>query len=545
MKLQVAFCLGVALSAPSASAAANFQTVAPTVAAAPAQIEPEQLAQEQLGQEQLGQEQLGREPQPHHLQDEVFYQIFTRSMRDSNGDGQGDLEGIKQSLDYLKRLGVTSILLTPLYPSSFYHNYFASDFDGIDPEFGTMEDFRNLLRAIHARGMKLYLDEEFQYVAYDHRWFKSALGHPQSPYSDFLIFNGKDNSKPESGPFGISMAKRFPEGETGITTVNMRSPKLRKWATEYLMRWVDPNGDGDHSDGVDGFRLDHMMDDLDNKHLLTNLFDNFWKPVFNELRKADPGITIIAEQWDWGDGSDFLRCGGVDAVFAFPLVAAIRSFDKAKIEAAIERIEKASPKGKHELVFLENHDMQRIASDKGMTPQKLRTAATLALVLKGTPLIYYGQELGMRGALRPEYQSDEKDIGDREAFEWRASSEAPGQANWYKGSKSYWTKRFAKDHDGVSLEEEDKNPSSLLNHYRRLLKLRAAHPALRSASQRVLPSPARILEIERSGAGEDLLIIANLSSDPSDLAISGRDLLSGRRIQRLHLAPFAASVVRR
>lgn len=94
------------------------------------------------------------------LQNEVFYHIFTRSMRDSNGDRQGDLKGIEQSLPYLKRLGVTSILLTPLYPSPFYHNYFASSFDGIDPSFGTMADYRSLVRAIHARGMKLYLDQE-------------------------------------------------------------------------------------------------------------------------------------------------------------------------------------------------------------------------------------------------------------------------------------------------------------------------------------------------------------------------------------------------
>ena len=116
--------------------------------------------------------------------DEVFYQIFTRSMRDSDGDREGDLKGIEQSLPYLERLGVTSILLTPIYPSPFYHNYFASDFEGVDPEFGTIDDYRSLVRAIHARGMKIYLDEEFQYVAYDHPWFKSALGNPASPYSN-------------------------------------------------------------------------------------------------------------------------------------------------------------------------------------------------------------------------------------------------------------------------------------------------------------------------------------------------------------------------
>ncbi len=452
---------------------------------------------------------------PASFDDEVFYQMFTRSMRDSNGDREGDLKGIEQSLPYLQRLGVTSILLTPIYPSPFYHNYFARDFEGVDPEFGTMADYRSLVRAIHARGMKIYLDEEFQYVAYDHPWFKSALGNPASPYSDFLIFHGPNNTKPEEGPFGITMAARFPGGETGITTVNMKSPKVRAWATDYLLRWVDPNGDGNFVDGVDGFRLDHMMDDLDNKHIMTNLFDSFWQPVFARLRAKNPKLHLIAEQWDWGYGGDFLHRGHVDAAFAFPIANAVRTFDKAKIVEAIDKTATAIPAGKHELVFVENHDMPRVASDAGMTPEKLRTAATLGILLKGTPLIYYGQELGMRGIARPEYKSDEKDIGNREAFEWNAKVEAPGQANWYKGPKSYWTERSAKDNDGISVAEEDRDPNSLLNHYRMLLKLRAQHAAFRTGAQRVIQTGPNDLMIERIGGGERFLIIVNLSNKPA------------------------------
>ncbi len=511
MKRLLALLLGLSLLSPCASATANPRRAAIPMSAS-----------------------------PQNLENEVFYQIFTRSMRDSNGDGEGDLKGIEQSLPYLQRLGVTSILLTPLYRSDFYHNYFASSFDGVDPEFGTIDDYRSLVEAIHKRGMKLYLDEEFQYVAYDHPWFKSALGNPGSPYSDFLIFHGPNNTKPEEGPFGITIAPRFPGAETGITTVNMKSPKFRTWAADYLMRWVDPNGDGDVSDGVDGFRLDHMMDDLDNKHILTNLFDSFWKPVFAQLKARNPKLHLIAEQWDWGDGGDFLRRGGVDAAFAFPLASAIRSFDKAKIIAALDQIENAIPNGKEELVFIENHDMQRIASDPGITPDKLRTAATLAMLLKGTPLIYYGQELGMRGAPRPEFKSDEKDIGDREAFEWSARTQAPGQANWYKGLKSYWTERFAKDNDGISVAEENRDPRSLLEHYRKLLKLRRSHPALVTGSQRVIETRPQLLTVERSGGGERLWIVANLSNQPASYLAF--DLLSGR--PRRLLKPFETIVIK-
>ena len=478
------------------------------------------------------------------LEREVFYHIFTRSMRDSNGDGQGDLKGIVQSLDYLKGLGVTSILLTPLYPSPFYHNYFASDFEGVDPEFGTMDDYRSLVAAVHARGMKVYLDQEFQYVAYDHPWFKNSLGNPKSPDSDLLIFHGPNNTKPEEGPFGITIAKRFPADQTGITTVNLKSPKFKAWAVDYLLRWVDPNGDGKFEDGVDGFRLDHMMDDLDNKKLLTNLFDDFWKPLFAQLKAKNPKLKLIAEQWDWGDGGDFLRRGGVDAAFAFPVASAIRTFDKAKIADAIARTEKAIPAGKHELMFVENHDMPRIASDAGMTSQKLRTAATLMALLKGTPQLYYGQELGMLGLQRPEYKSDEKDIGTREAFRWSAKVEAPGQANWYKGPKSYWTERYARDDDGISVAEQDHDSGSLLNHYRRLFAVRRAHPALHSGSQRIVENGGDdILVVERVSGDGKVQIVANLSGRPAEYLVTGTDLLSGVAVNGIQLRPYQTVVI--
>lgn len=515
MRYLLAILMGAPLFAPGAVAAVNPQTVA-TVAAASAPLDRQ-----------------------------IFYQIFTRSMRDSNGDREGDLKGIEQSLPYLQRLGVTSILLTPIQPSPFYHNYFPDRPEGIDPTFGTMADFRHLAKAIHARGMKLYLDEEFQYVAYDHPWFKSALGNPSSPYSDFFFFHGPNNTEPESGPFGITIAPRFPGAETGITTVNLKSPKFERWADDYMLRWVDPNGDGDFSDGVDGFRLDHMMDDLDNKHLLTGLFDDFWKPLFAKLKAHNPKLIFIAEQWDWGYGGDFLRRGGADAVFAFPLAGAIRSFDKAKIVDAISKTAEATPAGKSQLTFVENHDTPRIASDDGITAEKLRTAGTLSMLLKGTPLIYYGQELGMRGKPRPEYKSDEKDIGDREAFEWSARTEAAGQANWYKGPKTYWTERFARDNDGISVAEEDRDPASLLNHYRRLLKVRKAHPALEDGGQRVISSAANILVVERTAAGERILIVANLSGEPTQYRLTGTDLLNGARIAgAMALKPYESRVIR-
>ena len=361
--------------------------------------------------------------------------------------------------------------------------------------------------------MKIYLDQEIQYVAYGHPWYSESLGWPRSRWSDYLIWHGPNHTKPEEGPFGITLAKRFPDGETGITTVNMKSPAVKAHFRDYLLQWMDPNADGDFSDGADGYRLDHMMDDLDNKGILTNLFADFWAPILNDIRALNPDFHIIAEQWDWGDGRDFLTRGGADSVFAFPLAGAIREFDAAEVAAAIERLDAATPQGKHQLLFVENHDMGRIASLEGVGPAKLRTAAALSILLKGTPILYYGQELGMRGGLRDEYKSDEKDVGNREAFEWNAKVESAGHANWYRSPKSYWTERFSKDGDGISVEEQDRNPKSLLNHYRRLLALRAAHAALSGDEQRIVER-GPLLVVERSAPGESFRIVSNLSAEP-------------------------------
>ena len=132
----------------------------------------------------------------------------------------------------------------------------------------------------------------------------------------------------------------------------------------------------------------------------------------------------------------------------------------------------------------------------------------------------------------------------REAFEWSAKVEAPGEPTWYKGPKAYWTDRFAKDDDGVSVAEEDRDPKSLLNHYRALLKLRAAHPALRSGTQRVVPGGNAILAVERGSAREKLLVVANLSGRPAEYLVTGTDLLTGRPVLGLHLKPYQASVIR-
>jgi len=466
------------------------------------------------------------------LTDDLVYHIMPRSFRDNNGDGTGDLNGITAGLPYLQSLGVTAILLTPLYPSRVYHNYFATDFEGIDPEYGTMDDFRRLVAAIHARGMKIYLDMEFQYVAEGHHWWSAALKDRNSPFADFLLWKDRAKGIVEDGPFGLREINHFGGDTHGVTTVALKDPKVRAYFDRYMHNWVDPNRDGKFDDGVDGFRLDHMMDDLDDRGLLTNLFTEFWKPMFDKLRKVNPRLMFVAEQADWGSyGEAYLTRADTSAVFAFPIHQAMRAFDKAKLAAAIAKTAAITPAGRHQLVFAENHDISRIASDPGITPEKLRTAAALTFFLKGTPILYYGQEIGMRGALDAGYISDEAGIPVREAFKWAATDAAPGQAIWYRRpGQRFWDQRYARDNDGASVEEQSGQAGSLLERYRHLSRLRRAHTALRGGTQTLIESAPALLVVERSGAGERFVIVANLTAAAATYAgpgADGPDLIGG------------------
>ncbi|MBD3582488.1 alpha-amylase family glycosyl hydrolase [Flavobacterium selenitireducens] len=447
-------------------------------------------------------------------QNEVFYHVFQRSFFDSDGDRHGDLKGIHQKLDYFEELGVNTILLTPLYVSDFYHNYFASDFEKIDPEYGTMDDYLLLVKEVHKRGMKIYQDVEMQYVAGTHPWFKEAYGNPKSQFGDYLVYEDAGHKKPWYF-WGADEFTLYDNRKEKIIVVNMYDKKVFDYTEKVLRFWVDPNKDGKFDDGVDGFRLDHMMDNLDNAGKLTNLFEKFWSPLFKNLRAKNPKLKFVAEQADWGSyGHDYFTKGNVDFVFAFRLKFAIDKMDKQLIEKAADSTFLHNPKGKNHFVFIENHDTKRFASEPGMTAEKSKAAAAIQLLIGGIPSLYYGQELGMKGQQRQFGMTDGNDIGVRESFEWYRSEEGKGTANWYKDTGPWWEQRFNKSADGVSYEEQKQDPGSLFHFYRSLLKLRKDHRALRSGPYSAIANGnPNVLSFGRSDSGEKLLIFVNLSGE--------------------------------
>jgi glycosidase len=225
----------------------------------------------------------------------------------------------------------------------------------------------------------------------------------------------------------------------------------------------------------------------------------------------------------------------VDRVFDFRLTFAIRSFKKAQIVAAADSTFIVTPKGKQQVIFIENHDMPRFSYGVKGDISKLKVGGALGLLIGGVPSIYYGQELGMTGTNASLGATDANDIPNRSAFEWYASDQGAGMAYWYK-MKGPWKDQFNtndKPNDGVSLEEEQGDPNSLLNFYKEMTALRKANPVLiRGAYKTLLNTSDNVYSFERYDGSKKVVVAVNLTGKEEVVAID----LTGKetKLKSLH-----------
>jgi alpha-amylase len=471
--------------------------------------------------------------------DEIIYHVMQRSFYDSTGDRNGDLKGLTGKLDYLEELGVTAILFTPLYASDFYHNYFPTDYESIDPKYGTVDDYLAFVDAVHARGMKFIKDMETQYVQSGHHWFEESFENPDSRYSKYIYYSDADNRYPEQflRPTGsdIYYYRAWPDQLLSIFHLDLNHPSVLEWMKDYYAFWVDPYGDGSLRSGVDGFRIDHIMDDLDYKGIFTGLYENFWSPIFERVRSVNPEVFIVGEQSNWLEhGDEMMKRSGADASFGFLARYAIAGIlaeetpDHAAgqhagdIGETILETMSHMPPGRSYVHFLENHDINRWASEVGGHPGKLRCGAALTLTLPGIPAIYYGQELGVTGMVA-DWSYDVNHIPVREAFPWTPNPDDRGIAVFYKDTGPWWAQSYfstgAAEEFALSIQRND--PESLFNLYRQLISLRKGSDALRHGDFRMLLSGEDgLFAFSRNTREEEVLVYVNLSDRPLQTEVS-------------------------
>jgi len=423
----------------------------------------------------------------------VLYSLFVRSFRDSNGDGIGDLRGVIDGLDYLQGLGVNGLWLLPIFASPSYHGYDVTDYQQINPQYGTKDDLLTLIAELKRRGMYLLLDLPVNHTSNQHPFFKDAFGKPTSLFSQFYVWS----NAAQTDYLSFNGFRPMPE-------LNFDSRAVRDYVTRMALYWLDPNGDGDPSDGIDGYRLDVAKD----------VPADYWAELRTAMNKVNPRAVLLGEVWAEGRIiADFLRGDGMNAAFDFPAFNVLAGPNSAPGEGLLNGVGEANVLGLTMRAldamvapgsvlarFSHNHDTNRLMSIVRGDVARAKMAAVWLLTAPGVPTVYYGEEIGMAGvkANGPVYYDEYR----REPFDWYAAESGPGMTYWFRPGN-----RNNGPNDGISVEEQQADPDSVLNTYRALLRLRAEHPALRSRQVQIVRDSGPLYVVQR-WADDALYIVA-------------------------------------
>jgi alpha-glucosidase len=482
----------------------------------------------------------------------VFYQIYPRSFQDSNGDGVGDLSGIISRLDHLndgtpRSLGVDAIWLSPFYRSPMADfGYDVSDYRDVDPAFGTLGDFDRLLTEAHGRGIRVIVDLVPGHTSDRHPWFAAARSSRDDPKRDWYVWadprrGGGPPNNWRSAFRRVGSAWTFDEwtAQCYLHHFLPEQPDLNWWngevrdAIEDVMRfWLDR--------GVDGFRVD-VADGLVRDPQLRNnpRFRIFgWPPLRNwqleEVHEIHRRWRRILDSYD----GERMAVGEIDARDVRRLVRYYGKDDELQLSfnfhfleqpwsaerfrAVVERWEALLPATSWPDYTLSNHDRSRAATRYG--DERAGVAAMMLLTLRGTPFIYYGEEIGMiDAAIPPErvLDVDGRD-GERTPMQWDGSAKAG-----FSTSEPWLPLAAGHDRRNVAAQVED--PASLFSLYRRLLRLRKGSAALRGGSYRGLRSPRGVFAYAREADGERVTVGLNFTKAARRVALGdgqGRVLLS-------------------
>jgi alpha-glucosidase len=481
----------------------------------------------------------------------VIYQIYPRSFLDTDGDGVGDLPGIVRRLDYLQWLGVDALWISPLYPSPMADfGYDITDHTAIDPRFGTLADLDTLLAEAHRRGLKVILDYVPNHTSALHPWFAASRGSRDSAYRDWYIWR---DAGPRGGPptnwrsvFGGSAWTWEPLTDQYYyhaylreqPDLNWRASSVQEAMLGVLRFWLDR--------GVDGFRVDALRQLVEADQLRDNPPNPAYHPGLGPYHELLPVYTtdrpetlrMAALMRQVVDGyRDRLLIGelylpierlvayygenssGIHLPSNFHLM--LVEWRARRIADLIAAYEKALPAGAWPNWVLGNHDRHRVASRLGAA--QARVAAMLLLTLRGTPTLYYGDEIGMRDvAIPPERVQDpwEKNVPglglgrdpERTPMQW----EAAPNAGFTTGRP--WLP-VAVDADVVNVLRQREDPRSILTLYRRLLALRRARPALAVGAYEPVETTGDVLAYSRRAGTSRCLVALNLGSSGQQLEV--------------------------
>ena len=415
----------------------------------------------------------------------VFYEIFVGSFSDSNGDGIGDLRGIINRMDYLndgnpasgKSLGIEGIWLTPIFLSPSYHKYDVTDYYQIDPVFGTMEDLQELISLCHERGVKLILDLVLNHTGRQNKWYLRFLeahreGRTADRYYDYYTWY-PDGGLPAAGQFMHESGEMAVEANFSdqMPELNYDNPLVRRSMLQIGQYYLKM--------GVDGFRFDAAKYLYLNDHEKNAAFFDWY---ISELKKINPDVYTVAEVWDSEGVLDrytgSVNCFRFSASQAEGLLANTAKGGNVNRFAAetqrwLNELSKARPDAMN-IYFISNHDTDRAAGFLTVASWRMQMAANLYILSPGSPFIYYGEEIGLRGSRG----ASDTDANRRLAMRWGDGDTVRDPEGSDYGSQT---------EDTVSGMLENEN--SLLNYYIRLLAIRREYPEIARGTFTALSFP--------------------------------------------------------
>ena len=475
----------------------------------------------------------------------TWYEIFVYSFCDSNGDGIGDLQGVISKLDYLQELGVNGIWFMPIHPSTSYHKYNVSDYYAIDPAYGTMADFDQLMAECEKRGIKVIIDLVVNHTGSEHPWFKAAVSYLQSlpagaepdpaqcKYLDYYYFTKekRNTNRPVNG------TDWYYEGvfDYAMPDLNWGSDAVRAEVKDIMQFWLDK--------GVGGFRVDAAKEFYSGKTTENIEVMNWLQTTATSI---DPDCYMVAEVWEsFAVIADYYK-SDFTSIFNYAfgnsngkIISVLRGAGNASVVSTyatgLEKADKAYSANNPDYIdapFLSNHDVGRIAGFVGRDPGKTKLAAAMNLFMSGSAFIYYGEEIGMVGAgedpskRAPMYWNDARDQG--------TTKPPPGCV-------------LPETYPFGSLEKQKLDDNSVYNYYRQAVAIRQALPVIshgRTTAETALnigcvsaqrktwgeESCIILMNIDANAAQVDLSgysdwkLVASLSADGGSIAVSGTTL---------------------
>ena len=547
----------------------------------------------------------------HWYDQAIIYQIYPKSFQDSNSDGIGDLNGIRKRIPYLKELGINAVWLNPIFVSPQVDNgYDVSNYFAIDPKMGTMEDMDNLIKEMHEAGIHVIMDFVLNHTSDQHPWFQDAIKNPESIYRDYYIFAGENNQRPNNWGsfFGGSVWEKDPAGtgqfyfhlfDKRMPDLNWNNPEVRHAMTEIAKYWLEK--------GIDGLRLDAFIhiakadlrqnfpvDSKDKEPVIAEPFfanlpqvKKWMRPFCEEIKQDYPDALLLGEAAsanvnlavDYTNKDNHL----MDSVITFRYFTE----DQSKIDPSFLNNYQPKPldwvKFKQNqtiwqqtlsgiskpTLYWNNHDMARLATRIAKNDTQARSLAMLMYLQCGIPIIYYGEELGMRN-LQFENVNDFQDdtvkefvksaekagVTSKEALLMASKTHklpARGPMPWNNErnngftDKEPWIK--GKKLDETNAADEIADDSSMFNFYKKLISLKKEQ-LFQDGNYYLWSTSDGSYVYERNLKDKKALIAVSLSQEPIEIEV-GKEFSSERlsageydlTAGKLRLEPYAGVVL--